>query len=137
MLQQCAQPIPCLQMDPIVGLVAIVGLEVHGHRTVARDTEAVNQLLEIGTALLGMPLLELNGTWVLTIVGTPDHHAGGIVVDPIHLEIETFHDRQHDARQQGGAIGRKQPIESASEFVVVDFAPREEPWNSSAHSRIA
>jgi hypothetical protein len=93
MLQQGAQAVPRLQMDPIVGLVAIVRLKVHRHCTIARDTEAVNQLLEIGTALLGMPRLELNRSRVLTIVSTPDHYAGSVVVDPIHLEIKTLHDR--------------------------------------------
>ena len=115
-------------MDSIVGLIAIVRLKVHGHCPIACDTEAVNQLLEIGTALLGMPRLKLNRSRVLTIVSTPDHHAGSVVVDPIHLEIETLHDRQHDARLQARAIRRKQAIESASESIVVDFAPRQEPW---------
>src|SRR5262245_13972097 len=77
-------------MDPIVGLIAIVRLKVHGHCPIACDTEAVNQLLEIGTALLGMPPLKLNRSRVLTIVSTPDHHAGSVVVDPFHLEIETL-----------------------------------------------
>src|SRR5215467_6565749 len=128
MLQQGAQAVPRLQMNPIVGLIAIVRLKVHGYCAIACDTEAVNQLLEIGTAFLGMPRLELNSARVLTIVSTPDHHAGSVVVDPIHLEIETLYDRQHDARLQGRAIGRKQAIESASEFIVVHFAQRQKPW---------
>jgi hypothetical protein len=46
----------------------------------------------------------------------------GVVVDLIHFEIKTFHERQRDARLQAGAIGRKQPIQSASELVVADLA---------------
>jgi hypothetical protein len=71
-----------------------------------------------------VPPLELNGHGILTVVGAPDHDAGGVVVDLIHLEIEAVHDRQYDARLQGGAIGRKQPIQSASQPVVGDLALR-------------
>jgi hypothetical protein len=60
-------------MDPIVGLVAVVGLEVHGRRAIGRYTEAIDQLLEIGTALLIVPALELNGLAMLTIIGLPWH----------------------------------------------------------------
>ena len=45
-------------------------LEVHGHRAIGRDTQAVDQLLEIGAALFAVPPLELNGHWILTVVGT-------------------------------------------------------------------
>src|SRR5215467_11831368 len=122
MLQQSAQPVPCLEMDAIVGLVPVIRLEVYGDCAVACHAEAVYQLLEIGTALFGMPTLELNGLEVLTLVGAGDHDAGGIVMDLVQLEIKSLDGRQHDARLQGGAIGRKKPIESASELVVADLA---------------
>src|SRR5262249_43667089 len=126
MLQQGAQAVPGLQMDAIVRLIAVVGLEVHGHRTVGRDADAVNELLEIGAALLAVPPLQLDALCVLSIVGPADHDAGSVVVDLLHLQIKILHDRQHDARLQGGAVRDKQPIESACELVVVDLAPRNE-----------
>src|SRR5215831_6776883 len=123
MLQQGADPTPRLQMDPIVGLIAVVGLEVHRHGAVACYAKTIDQLLEIGTALFAVPLLELNGLGILTIVGSAHHDARGIVVDLLHLEIEAVHDRQDDARLQGGPIRCKQSIKSASELVVADLAP--------------
>jgi hypothetical protein len=45
-------------------------------------------------------------------------------VDSIHLEIKSLHDRQHDALLQGGAIGRKQPVERASQLVIADLVLR-------------
>src|SRR5246127_696419 len=126
MLQQSAQPVPRLQMDPIVGLVAVVRLEVHGHGAVGRYAEAVDELLEIGSALFAVPALELNGLGILTVVGTPDHDACGIDMDLLHLEIEAVHDGKYDARLQGGAIRGKQPIESTSELVVADLALRDQ-----------
>src|SRR5262252_3153303 len=101
-------------MDPIVGLVAVVGLKVHGHRAIGRYTEAIDQLLEIEAALLIVSALELNGLGILTIIGAAYRDTGGVVVDLIHLEIKPLHRRQHDACLQGGAISRKQPIERAS-----------------------
>ena len=97
MLQQGAQPVPGLQMDPIIGLVPVIRLKVHRHRAIGRDTQAVDQLLEIGAALFAVPALELNSLWILTVVGTPDHDAGGVVVDLLHLEVKTLDRRQHDA----------------------------------------
>ena len=52
MLQQGAQPVPCLQMDPVVGLVPVVGLEVHGHCAIGRYAQAEDELLEMGAPLL-------------------------------------------------------------------------------------
>ena len=122
MLQQGAQPVPCLQMNTIVGLIAIIRLEVHGDRAIGRDAKTIDELLEIGSALLAMSPLELNGLGILTVVGTRDHDAGGIVVDLLHLEAKVLHGRQHSARLQGGAIRRKQPIESAGELIVAHLA---------------
>jgi hypothetical protein len=113
-------------MDAIVGLVAVIRLEVHGDCAIACHAEAVNQLLEIGTALFAVPPLELNGLGILTVVGAPDHDAGGVVVNLIHPQIKAVHDGQHDARLQGGAIRREQPIESAPELVVADLALRDQ-----------
>jgi len=98
MLQQSAQPVPGLQMDPIVGLVPVIGLEVHWYCPVICHAQAVYQLLEIGTALFAVAALQLNGLGILTIVGSPDHHAGRVVVDSLHRQIEAVHDGQHDAR---------------------------------------
>src|SRR5712671_6186441 len=70
MLQQSAQPAPCLQMNPVVSLVAIVSLEVHRDRAVSRDAKAIDELLEIGPVLLAMPPLEQNRLGILTVVGT-------------------------------------------------------------------
>src|SRR5712672_4095044 len=95
MLQQSAQPAPCLQMNPVVSLVAIVSLEVHRDRAVSRDAKAIDELLEIGPVLLAMPPLEQNRLGILTVVGTPDHDAGGVVVDLLHLEAEALHGGQH------------------------------------------
>jgi hypothetical protein len=122
MLQQGAQAVPGFQMDASVGLVAVIRLEVHGHRAIACHAQAINQLLEIGTALFAVPPLELNGLGILTVVDAPDHDAGGVVVDLIQPQIKALHDGQHDPRLQGGAIRRKQPIESAPELVVADLA---------------
>src|SRR5215469_10741023 len=97
MLQQGADATPRLQMDPIVGLVAVVGLEVHRHGAVACYAKTIDQLLEIGTALFAVPLLELNGLGILTVVGSAHHDARGIVVDLLHLESEAVHNRQYDA----------------------------------------
>src|SRR5215467_417930 len=122
MLQQGADATPRLQMDPIVGLVAVVGLEVHRHGAVAGYAKTIDQLLEIGTALFAVPSLELNGLGILTVVGSAHHDARGIVVDLLHLESEAVHNRQYDARLQGGPIRCKQPIKSPSELVVADLA---------------
>src|SRR6516162_11542502 len=100
MPQQAAQSVPSFQMDPIVGSVAVVRLEVHGNSTISRYAETVNQLLEIGAAVLVVPPLELNGPGVLTVIPPAHRDAGGVVVDLIHLEIKTLHDRQNDARLQ-------------------------------------
>jgi hypothetical protein len=127
MLQQSAQPVPRLQMNAIVGLIPVVGLEVHGDCAVICHAQAVNQLLEIGTALLGMPILEPNGLGILMVIGTPDHDASSVVVNPLHLEVEAVHDRQHNARLQGGAIRGEQPVQRACEPVVAELALREEP----------
>ena len=124
MPQQGAQPVPSLEMDPIVGLVAVVRFEVHGNSTISRYAKTVNQLLEIQAAVLVVPPLELNGLGVLTVIPAAHRDTGGVVVDLIHLEIKTLHDRQHDARLQGGAIGRKQPLEGASQLVVADLGLR-------------
>src|ERR1700740_2778685 len=101
--------------------VAGVPLEVHGNSTISRYAETVNQLLEIGAAVLVVPPLELNGLGVLTVIRAAHRDAGGVVVDLIHLEIKTLHDRQNDARLQGSAIGHKQSVESASQLVVADL----------------
>src|SRR5215831_9051277 len=122
MLQQGADATPRLQMDPIVGLIAVVGLEVHRHGAIACYAKTIDQLLEIGTVLFAVPLLELNGLGILTVVGSAHHDARGIVVDLLHLEIEAVHDRQHDACLQGGPIRCKQSIKSAAELVVADLA---------------
>jgi hypothetical protein len=59
MLQQGAQAVPGLEMETIVRLIAVVGLELHGHRAIGRDAKTVNELLEIGTPPLAVPPLEL------------------------------------------------------------------------------
>ena len=43
-------------------------------------------------------------------------------MDLLHLEAKVLHRRQHSACLQGGAIRRKQPIESAGELVVAHLA---------------
>jgi hypothetical protein len=127
MLQQGAQPVPRLQMDAIVCLVPVIGLEVHWYCPVICHAQAVNQLLEIGTAFFAVPALELKGLRILMIVATPDHHTGRVVVNAFHRQIEALHDGQHDARLQGGAVGREQPIECTPKPVVADLAVRDEP----------
>ncbi len=100
---------------------------MHRDRAVSRDAKAIDELLEIGPVLLAMPPLEQNRLGILTVVGTPDHDAGGVVVDLLHLEAEALHGGQHDARLQSGAIRRKQAIESAPELVVAHLALSDQP----------
>src|SRR5215467_9343785 len=104
MLQQGAQPVPRLQMDPIVGLVPVVRFEVHRHRAIGRDTQAVDQLLEIGAALFAVPPLELNGLWILTVVGTPDRR------DFLHVGLVALELREFRALRWLSAFLRPRPI---------------------------
>ena len=57
MLQQSTQPASRPQMNPIVGLIAIVRLEVHRDRAIGRDAEAIDELLEIEACSLLCPRL--------------------------------------------------------------------------------
>src|SRR5215469_5587838 len=101
-------------MNAIVRLVPVIGLEVNGHRAIGRHAQAEDQLLEIGTVLLAVAALELDGFGMLSVIGAAEHDAGGVVVDLVHLEIEAAHDREDDARLQGGTVGGEQAIERPS-----------------------
>ena len=49
-----------------------------------------------------------------------ERHARGIVVQLIQAEIELLHDMPHDVQHQLRKIGGKQPIQTATDAIVIE-----------------
>lgn len=116
---------PGIDVNGIVGGVAIVGLGVDGHGTVGGDGDAVKQLLEIGAVIL--VVTEGNVWWPVRLpriglvgVLAGDGNGGGILVDLPKFDGELANDTHDEYGEETGSVGSVEVIESSPDAIVVE-----------------
>jgi hypothetical protein len=123
---ELAQQLPGALVGAVVGGVAALDPELHGHGAVARHGEDVEQLLQVGPVVLvvavgdGQPEPASQralavGRLVVTVKGD----GGGVVVQLVQLDAELAHGVGHDGQGERGDVGVEEAIEGAAGAVVV------------------
>ena len=124
---QLSQQIPCLTVRRVVGYVATRRGEVHRDATIIGNRQDIEQLLQVRPMILAVsesncqagPLASL-GFFGRIFIRAVERHARGIVVQLIQAEIELLHDMPHDVQHQLRKIGGKQPIQTATDAIVIE-----------------
>jgi len=105
-------------MGAVVDLVAGIGFEMNGHRSVGADGQRVNQLLEIGAMVFAEAPAQLDRFGVLVRVGAAEFDGGRIVVNLAGAKIKGLGRMHHQRGHQAGAVTLEEPVQSPAQSVI-------------------
>jgi hypothetical protein len=120
-----SEHLPRLDVGAVIGDVAVVDVVVDGDRPVAADGEGPHELLEIGTVVFVVAVDDAQATATVP-AGRPlrvharEGDARGVVVEALEVHGELPHHVNDEAGSQAAQIALEEPIERATEAIVVD-----------------
>ncbi len=124
---QLPQQVPGLAMRLVVGEVSVPGEEVHGHGTVSGHGKVVEELLEIGTVILGVtpgdcvndptPLYTL---FASALVAAAEADCCRVVVKLFEVHPELLDHMDNHGKNDGREVRFEEPIKTATDTVVVE-----------------
>ena len=120
---QFTQERPGLDVNLVVGDVAVVGLAMDRHGPVGADGDAEEQLFQVGAVIFVVAegnarrSVALLG-WLLVVIDPGEGHGRGVVVHLLQANVELAHGADHKGGEQRGPVGAVEAIEGAAEAVV-------------------
>src|SRR3974377_1804305 len=125
---ELAEQLPGALMGAVVGGVAALDAELHGHGAVAGDGEDVEQLLEVGAVVLvvavgdGQAESPAQGAFAAgALVVAVEGDGGGVVVQLVQVDAELADGVGDDGQGERGDVSVEEAVEGAADAVA---APR-------------